>query len=221
MNVVATTPALMLHPPSPRSIHDGDGAPDDMLIALLLLLGLAILAYAYAFIRAAIAKRVGPSPEAIVARRDRQLSRYARHRLVRAHHCLVPVPAHGPRPADSADPARRPDPGGDGPEHHLPAPARRAGRSAAAVRVRDRGLHRRAGRRAAGRAGAGLDRPARRRDRPRPRRLGLCDDQPPHVPRRRDRLGPAADADHDRHRRQLRLRHSRQFRGRQLRARPW
>ena len=37
-----------------------------MLIALLLLLGLAILAYAWAFIRAAIARRVGPSLEAIV-----------------------------------------------------------------------------------------------------------------------------------------------------------
>ena len=36
-----------------------------MLIALLVLLGLAILAYAFAFVRAAIAKRVGPSPEAL------------------------------------------------------------------------------------------------------------------------------------------------------------
>src|SRR4030095_12821209 len=55
----------MLRGRSPRSIHDGDGAPDDMLIALLILLGLAILAYAWAFVRAAIANRVGPSPEAI------------------------------------------------------------------------------------------------------------------------------------------------------------
>src|SRR5688572_21431930 len=58
--------SVLLHPPSPRPIPAGDGAPDDMLIALLLLLGLAILAYAYAFVRAAIAQRVGPSPEAIV-----------------------------------------------------------------------------------------------------------------------------------------------------------
>jgi len=36
-----------------------------MLTALLILLGLAILAYAWAFVRAAIANRVGPNPEAI------------------------------------------------------------------------------------------------------------------------------------------------------------
>ena len=52
------------------------------------------------------------------------------------------------------------------------------------------------------------------------RRLGLCDDQPAHVPRRRNRVRPAADADDRRHPRQLRLRHPRQFRGRQLCADP-
>ena len=48
-------------------------------------------------------------------------------------------------------------------------------------------VDRRPGRRAAGRAGAGLGRPADRRRRPGARRRRLRDDQPPSVPRRRDR----------------------------------
>ena len=63
-----------------------------MLIALLVPLILAILLFTFALARAAIAKRVGPSVEALALGGGRQLPRYARHRLVRADHGLVQVP---------------------------------------------------------------------------------------------------------------------------------
>ena len=87
---------------------------------------------------------------------------------------------------------------------------------AAAVQLRDRRLCRRAG-------GVPLVTRARvwvvqidRRDRPHARRRRLCDEEPRSLPRRRDGRQPAAGADDRRDRRQFRLRHSRQFRGRQL-----
>ena len=72
-----------------------------MLIALLVPLGLATLRYTLScLLRAAIAQRVVPQGRGDGARRDHQLLRHARHRLVRADHGLVQAPPAGARPAD-------------------------------------------------------------------------------------------------------------------------